>query len=356
MRKAIVVKLKVEAQVSVDAQRESKPAWSQVPAEAKDQLARMVGGGIADATIAWGGYGPSATFILHTTDGKKFFCKGTHPGFTEMGKAAFHTELSYYLSIPELADFGPAFRGAAHHDEWHLLVLDYVERAFEVPPWSAEAFRGAIKLLARFHAHPPARARELLPVAQEQTEFMGLYRAEHGWKSLAEPEQRAGFLALFGDHDAAARWLDAHLAEFIALEAQISHIGGPQSWVHHDVRSDNLLFHTVDAPMLVDFPFLAHGPTLIDVAFFLPSVAGEGGPSPSEGLRLYEEASGHRFAARDLAITVATVAGFFAARAGQPDIAGLPRLRWVQKLQLFPSLRWLSQVMEIDASPAPGPF
>jgi hypothetical protein len=94
----------------------------------------------------------------------------------------------------------------------------------------------------------------------------------------------------------------------------------------------------------------------MDVAFFLPRVAGEGGPSPSEGLRLYEEANGHRFAARDLAITVATVAGFFAARAGQPDIAGLPRLRWVQKLQLFPSLRWLSQVMEIDASPAPGPF
>ena len=44
--------------------------------------------------------------------------------------------------------------------------------------------------------------------------------------------------------------------------------------------------------------------------------------------------------ARDVAVTVATVAGFFAARAWQPKIPALPRLRWVQKLQLFPSLTW----------------
>jgi hypothetical protein len=342
--------------VTVDAKRESKPGWSEVPPEAKVELARIIGAPIAEATIAWGGYGPSATFILHTSDGKKFFCKGTHPGFTEMGKSAFHSELSYYLSIPELAKFGPAFHGATHHDEWHLLVLDFVERVVEVPPWTAEAFRGAIRMLARFHAHPPKRARELLPVAEEQTAFMGLYRAEDGWKTLAKPEQREGFLALFHDRDTVARWLETHLADFIALEAQASHIGGPRSWVHHDVRSDNLLFHRADEPMLVDFPFLAHGPTLMDVAFFLPSVAGEGGPAPAEGLLVYEEAGEHRFALPDLAITVATVTGFFAARAGQPDIPGLPRLRWVQKLQLFPSLRWLSQVMAIDPPPLAKPF
>jgi hypothetical protein len=42
--------------------------------------------------------------------------------------------------------------------------------------------------------------------------------------------------------------------------------------------------------------------------------------------------------AREVAVTVATVAGFLAARAGQADIPALPRPRWVPKLQLFPSL------------------
>jgi len=342
--------------VSIDSQRESKPTWSEVPPQAKDALEGIIGGSIADAPIAWGGYGPSATFILDTTDGRKFFCKGTYPGFTEMGKAAFHTELSYYLSIPELGEFGPAFRGAAHHEDWHLLVLDYIERAVEVPRWTAETYRGAVKMLARFHARMPARARELLPIAETQAEFTGIYRAQHGWQSLAKLERRAEFLALFAQHDTAERWLDAHLDDLVALEAQASHIGGPRTWVHHDVRSDNLLFHTADAPMLIDFPFLAYGPALMDVAFFLPGVAGEGGPAPAEGLRLYQQISGHRFDPRDLAIAIAAVAGFFAARAGQGHMPGLPRLRWVQKLQLFPVLGWLTELTELTPAPAARPF
>jgi hypothetical protein len=60
--------------------------------------------------------------------------------------------------------------------------------------------------------------------------------------------------------------------------------------------------------------------------------------------------------ARDVAVTVATVAGFFAARAGQAEILALPRLRWVQKLQLFPSLRWPNELLKIGPPPAPRPF
>ncbi len=294
--------------------RENKPTWAEVPQAAKDALERIVAGPIADATIAWGGYGPSATFILHLADGRKFFCKGTPPGFTEMGTSAFHTELSYYRSIPELAEFGPRFHGDTHHEDWYLLVLDYVERAFEVPPWTPHAFRGAIAMLVRFHARWPIKARDLLPVAEEQAGFMGLYRGESGWKALANPRQREAFLGLFSDPVGAARWLDAHIDELVALEAGAASLGGPRSWIHHDVRSDNLLFRAADAPILIDFPFLAYGPTLMDVVFFLSSVTGEGGPLPGEGLRLYEQVSGHRFDRRDLAITVATVAGFFAAR------------------------------------------
>lgn len=336
--------------------RESKPDWSEVPAELKTALQDVVGAPITGATIAWGGYGPSATFILETADGRKLFCKGTHPGFTREGKEAFHTELSYYLAIPELAQFGPAFRGAVHHEEWHLMVLDYVERAMEVPPWTESSVRGAIAMLARFHANPPARADEVLPIAEAQAEFMALYRPENGWKLLAEPTHCDGFTALFGDRIAAERWLAAHLDEFIALEGRASQLGGPRSWVHHDFRSDNLLFCGREEPLLIDFPFLAFGPTLMDVAFFLPSLAGEEGPSPQEGLRLYENASGRRFDTASTIAAVATVAGFFAVRAGQPDIPGLPRLRWVQKLQLFPCLTWLSGLTGIEDPPIPKPF
>jgi hypothetical protein len=336
--------------------REPKPAWADVPEELRAALARLAHAPIVEAAIAWGGYGPSATFILTTADNRKFFCKGTHPGFTEMGTKAFFTELLYYQSLPELAEFGPRFHGGANHGDWHLLMLDYVERTREVPPWTADDVQGALAMLARFHARTPARAKEVLPIAEEQVAFMALYKGESGWKSLADLGRRAEFIALFADRGAATRWLDAHVAEFVALEAEASHIDGPRSWVHHDVRSDNLLFHDAAEPLLVDFPYLAIGPALMDVVCFLPSLAGEGGPPPVEGLRLYEQMSGHRFGSRDIAIGIATVAGFFAARAGLADLPGLPRLRWVQKLQLFPCLKWLSQSMAIEPPPAPKPF
>jgi len=331
--------------------RESKPPWDEVPSEAKIELARIAGGPIVDATIAWGGYGPSATFILRTARGEKFFCKGTHPGYTHAGQAAYELELYYYQTIPELAEFGPAFRGAVHHGEWCLLVLDYVQRAIEVPPWTEAAFLDAITMLARFHRATPARVRDILPVAEHQTGIAALYAAENGWKSLTAPDQRTRFFALFEARAAASRWLDAHLAEFVAHEARASKLVGPRSWVHHDIRSDNLLLRGEGPPLLVDFPFLAIGPTVMDVAFFLPSVAGEGGPHPREGLRRYEQVSGMRFDSAEVCAVVAAIAGFFAARAGQDEIPGLPRLRWVQKLQLFPSLTWLSEILGIEPPP-----
>jgi hypothetical protein len=336
--------------------RESKPSWNEVPSDAKAELDRIVGAPIREATIAWGGFGPSATFILDTGEGRKFFCKGTHPGHTDAGRAAFKVELSFYRTIPELAEFGPAFRGAVHEGEWRLLVLDYVERATEVPPWTDNAFRDAITMLARFHRATPARLREILPVAEHQRGIAGLYAADQGWRSLAARDQREQFVALFDDRAAADRWLDAHSAEFLALEANAARLTGPRSWVHHDVRSDNLLFRADGPPLLVDFPFLAIGPTLMDVAFFLPSVAGEGGPHPREGLQIYEEVSGIRFDTAEVCAVVATIAGFFAARAGQAEIPGLPRLRWVQKLQLFPSLTWLSEIVGIEPPPRWRPF
>jgi hypothetical protein len=95
---------------------------------------------------------------------------------------------------------------------------------------------------------------------------------------------------------------------------------------------------------------------LLDIAFFLPSLAGQGGPSCADGLNLYERAAGATFAPEDIAIAAVIVSGFFAARAGEPDIPGLPRLRWVQKLQLFPALAWACQCLDLAPVPVPRAF
>jgi hypothetical protein len=96
---------------------------------------------------------------------------------------------------------------------------------------------------------------------------------------------------------------------------------------------------------------LSLGPALLDLAFFLPSVAGEKGPSPSQGLALYEHEAERKFDEHGLRVIVAIVAGFFAARAGEPPIPELPRVRWLQSLYLSPCLIWMSALLGIDPPP-----
>jgi hypothetical protein len=116
-------------------QRESKPTWADVPRDLSEQLADLLSAPIVNAEVLWGGFGPSATFLLTTESGQKFFCKGTHPSYTKAGKQAFLRERTLYEELPELSAFAPAFRGAVGDGEWQPLVLDLVPRSLNVPPW-----------------------------------------------------------------------------------------------------------------------------------------------------------------------------------------------------------------------------
>jgi hypothetical protein len=332
--------------------REDKPSWTDVPTDLVRDLEDLLRSRIVDATTVWGGYGPTATFVVRMQNGRSYFCKGTHPGHTPEGEAAVRREAAIYEALPELRAFAPGFHGSVRTGAWHLLVLDYVEPVLRVPPWTDDSFQRVIAALARFHASVPPRARSVLE-SLDSPPPVNLIETPLGWRELSlNPSKRSNFFALFADKTGAEMWFDDHIAKFVELESQAARLGGPSAWVHQDIRSDNILFETAHRPLLVDWPYLAYGPVLLDVAFFLPSVCGEGGPFPAAGLALYETEFGSRVDERDVQIAVATVAGFFAARAGEPEIPALPRLRWVQRLQLFPSLAWLSQVMSDGPPPS----
>src|SRR4051812_22698442 len=49
--------------------REDKPVWSAVPQSVRTEAEQMLGGTVTRAVRAFGGYGPSATFVLNLADG-----------------------------------------------------------------------------------------------------------------------------------------------------------------------------------------------------------------------------------------------------------------------------------------------
>ena len=77
--------------------------------------------------------------------------------------------------------------------------------------------------------------------------------------------------------------------------------------------------------MLVDWSHARVGNPAFDVAFWLPSLALEGGPPPES------------FGVDELA---PFVAGFFAALAGLPKPPGAPAVRDFQRAQLEVALPW----------------
>lgn len=334
---------------SAEVWREPKPSWAEVPTASRVRIEGMIGPVVGAETV-WGGFGPTASFALTTASGKRFFCKGTHPGNTKEGHAAVLREVDNLIEFPELTfRFGAALAGLVEDEGWHLMVLEHVQRAVNVPPWTDGTLARVMALIAEFHRATPERAEAILRdcLASDLTA---------NWRVLRDkPAAREAFAALFEDAPGAMRWLDAHVERLAALEDRGPDIGGPRGWVHMDIRSDNLIV-AQDRVLLIDWPVLSYGPRLLDIAFFLPSLAGQGGPSCADGLKLYEAAAGATFTQDDVATAATVIAGFFAARAGEPEIPALPRLRWIQKLQLFPALDWLCDSLGIDKPPAPKPF
>jgi phosphotransferase family enzyme len=339
------------------AERESKPPWSDVPPALVAKLERVLGSPVIGADIAWGGYSPSASFHLTLADGRRAFVKGAHPGQTPEGRLALEQEIDSYRELDVLRGLAPGYLGTAACEGWSFLVLEAVAEAEKPLPWSRAKLERLAASLADFYerARPVAMTWQRPRIHRSLT--IDLTDADSGWALLAQsPEARAGFLSLFHDPAAADRWLDRSLPQLLALQSAAGELlqHDPQretSLIHLDLRSDNLLFRPNGAPVLLDWPYVTKGPVALDVVFFAPSVEGEGGPPAREIVTLFSQALGSRFPHRDQQIALAFAAGFFADKAYLASIPGLPRLRWVQRMQLAVCLGWAAGLIGLPEPP-----
>jgi aminoglycoside phosphotransferase (APT) family kinase protein len=102
---------------------------------------------------------------------------------------------------------------------------------------------------------------------------------------------------------------------------------------HWDLRSDNICIGN-NAALFVDWNLACLSNPTLDLGFFLPSLAYEGGPAPERILP-------------DAPEVAAWVAGFFAARAGLPTIPDAPFVRRVQRQQLETALPWAIRALNL---------
>ncbi len=190
--------------------REDKPTWSVVPQSVKDAVERVLGFAVKRAVRTYGGYAPSATFLLTLDGGSRAFFKSTFPLPHGTGvRWVLDEEEKVYQKLGNLiAPWAPAYLGSVRSEGWHGLLLEAVGGE-KVPPWSSSKARLAARSYAQFHASTRERPLPSWLPTRRHTEF-----ADY-WKRIAsDPAAQAQLAALAGEKRRdAANWLEStHIA------------------------------------------------------------------------------------------------------------------------------------------------
>jgi len=268
------------------------------------RISELLGSDVVERYPVDRGYTPVQRWRVRLRDGTAAFAK---IAVDEASADWLRREAAMYrwLSTASFAASLLAWRDGARP----ILVLDDLGDAHWPPPWRPGDVDVVLATLGAVASTPPPDW--LAPLA--------LTSVVRGWQDVAaDPEPFLGI----GWTD--AQWLERSLPVLMSA-AWACPVDGTEL-LHMDVRSDNICLVGAQA-VLVDWNVAAVGAACIDVAFWLPSLAAEGGPLPGAVLP-------------DAPNEAAVVAGFFAARAGLPVIPAAPRVRAVQLQQLRPALAW----------------
>lgn len=256
-----------------------------------------------------GGYTPTARYAL---------ASGVRTGFVKIATTQttawqINREIVSYSGIS--GRFVPRLLAADPDPETPILIIEDLSGATWPPPWDDHTVGRVLDTIAEMHATPSTLAHGGLLVGREA-----------GWPTVAADP--TPFLSL-GLVDPA--WLERALPALIAAETACVFTG--EALTHLDLRSDNLCI-TAEGVKLVDWAEACRSAADVDLGFLLPSLAYEGGPLPDA----------IQPGRPDIA---AAVSGFFAARAGLPDIPTAPFVRRVQREQLSAALPWVTRALDL---------
>jgi len=277
----------------------------------ENRIEQLIGEKIQSYRKIQGGYTPALRLVCRTQSTGVFVKVGATPSTAEF----LEREIFVYDRIQ--GDFMPHFVAADPSDVEPILVIEDLSAGFWPPPWDTKRID---LVLAQIEAMHGAKAK-LEPYEEAHCASI---LCGTGWQAVAENPD--AFLSL-GMVDSG--WLDQALPLLLSFEKACMTEG--HSLCHWDLRSDNMCF-AKDRVLFVDWNHACLSNPKLDLGFWLPSLAYEGGPAPEEILP-------------DAPEIAAWVSGFFAARAGLLTISDAPYVRQVQRQQLDTALPWAARAL-----------
>ena len=265
-------------------------------------------------TTAWTrinrGYTPAERWLTTTSSSSAF----VKCGVTSLTAKWLRREFHAYTQVK--GSFIPELIGWEDDERAPLLILEDLSQSFWPPPWTPERIESVRECLDDLHSTRPA-----------MPQFATIHGRVSGWNDVAADP--AEFLSL---NMASSAWLEKSLPALLQAEGACSTDG--TALTHWDIRSDNICI-TSHSVKLIDWPASCLSNPKLDLGFWLPSLASEGGPLPEAMLPQEPQVA-------------AWISGFFAARAGQPEIVDAPLVRSVQRRQLTAALPWAIRALQLS--------
>lgn len=276
--------------------------------EIADRIAALLGWRPEAWRLVERGYTPARRYVV-SGGGRSAFAK---IATTPLTASMINREIETYGRIA--GPFMPRLIGAAPDADMPILVIEDLSDALWPPPWSAASIEVALAAIAALHATVPDPG--IPPMVPEK---LG------GWAAIAADPAPLLSLGLVS-----ADWLAAALPALLDAERAPPRRTG---LCHFDLRSDNICIRDGRA-LILDWAETCIADPDLDLGFMLPSLEAEGGPAPEATLP----------GRPDIA---AKVSGFFAARAGLPEIPEAPFVRRVQREQLATALPWAQRALGV---------
>jgi Phosphotransferase enzyme family len=295
--------------------------WDALPASVLSSLQDGFGARVVEATSQPGGFSPGIAARVRLSDGRRAFVKAISSSPNPHSPQLHRQEAEIAKALPPTAPV-PKFLFNVDDGDWVALAFEDVGGAHPQLPWRDEELERVLRSLSEMATSVTPSPIAMAPISSETFSFIGWRELRRDAKAEIEP------------------WARRHIAELIELESDWVEAASGETLLHADLRADNVLI-SPDRVVFVDWPHACVGAAWIDLVFFLPSVAMQGGPKPWE---VFAEHPLARSAPPEYVDTsVAAVAGYFLWRGSGPPPPGLPGLPAFARAQGVEALSWLRQ-------------
>jgi aminoglycoside phosphotransferase (APT) family kinase protein len=270
---------------------------------------------------------------LELSDGRRLFAKVVGSEANPDSPGYHRAEARILAQLPPTAPV-PRLLSVYDDGEWVALFLRELDGHTPHLPWQASEFR---RVLSAIESLADSLTPAPFPAMTFGERHAKLFTR---WQEMASAARhRTDDLA---DLDP---WARRRLPGLIKLEKRLPAASAGDTLLHSDLRADNILI-TKDRVFFADWPSACIGAKWVDLVFFLPSVAMQGGPPPWEVFDQSAMAQGAR--AEDVNSVLAALTGFLLGDARKPPPPGLSTLRPFQHAQGVEALAWLKHRMGGD--------